>query len=78
MKNREGKKDTIFKCFENTFLFMHVFSLNWVINNVFKVTWQVHSTSRRNILVSQVLVLQFTHSAFTFRNVSFLAYRKVK
>lgn len=41
------------------FLFIHVLSLNWVIN-IFKVTWQVHSTTRNNIQVSQLLVLQLT------------------
>uniref|UniRef100_A0A663DTD7 SPG7 matrix AAA peptidase subunit, paraplegin n=1 Tax=Aquila chrysaetos chrysaetos TaxID=223781 RepID=A0A663DTD7_AQUCH len=43
------------------FLFIHVLSLNWVIN-IFKVIWQVHSTTRNNIQVSQLLVLQLTHN----------------
>lgn len=54
------------------------FFLNWVINNIFKVTWQAYSTARNNIKVSQLLVLQLTHSIFMFRNLRLKEYIKVK
>lgn len=70
------EKDNISKCFEHMFLFIRVLSLNWVINYAFRVTWQVHSTTRCNIQVSQLLVLQLTHSIFMFRNLSLTEYRR--
>lgn len=69
-----GKKITIFKCW---FLFIPVLSLNWVVNNVFTVTWQVHSTTRNNIQGSQLPVLWLTHNIFVFRSLCLTGYGMV-
>lgn len=68
------KKITIFKCW---FLFIPVLSLNWVVNNVFTVTWQVHSTTRNNIQGSQLPVLWLTHNIFVFRSLCLTGYGMV-
>uniref|UniRef100_A0A8B9HXT1 SPG7 matrix AAA peptidase subunit, paraplegin n=1 Tax=Anser brachyrhynchus TaxID=132585 RepID=A0A8B9HXT1_9AVES len=60
------------------FLFIRVLTLNWVINNVFKVTWQVRSTIRNNIWGLQLLVLQLSHNILMFWNFCLMGYRNDK